>query len=151
MAGTLHKLRDMLCEELEKHAAKGEINMSSLSVIDTLTHAIKNLDKILMEEEGASYAGPDMGGSYGGSYRYGAGPVYRGGSMMGGGYSREGGDRYTSYARGRGANANRDSMGRYSSHDQDAAEQLRQLMAEAPNERMRQSLQSVIDRMEMGN
>ena len=146
MAGTLHKLRDMLCEELEKHAAKGEINMSSLSVIDTLTHAIKNLDKILMEEEeGASYAGPDMGGSYGGSYRYGAGPVFRGG------YSREGGDRYTSYARGRGANANRDSMGRYSSHDQDAAEQLRQLMAEAPNERMRQSLQSVIDRMEMGN
>ena len=148
MAGTLYKLRDMLCEELEKHAAKGEINMSSLSVIDTLTHAIKNLDKILMEEEGASYAGPDMGGSYGGSYRYGAGPIYRGG------YSREGGDRYTSYARGRGANANRDSMGRYASDgysrgdDGSMADQLREMADMATDERTRQEINRLASKLD---
>ncbi len=101
-----------------------------------------------MEEEmyGESY---DDGMSYRG------GRSYRGGSYDG---SYEGG----SYARGRGRNARRDSMGRYSregsyrggsyrgySRDgkDEYKEQLMDMMDNAPDEQTRQSIQRMIDNM----
>ena len=92
----IYELKEKLCKELEEYAAKDKIDVSSVSIIDTLAHTIKNLDKILDHEE-------EMNG-----------------------YSETGGRRYSydtgmrmypdySGARGRGRNANRDSMGRYSS------------------------------------
>lgn len=108
----LYELKEMLCKELEEYGRKGDLTAGSLEVIDKLAHALKNLDKIIeakeMEEEeysmaGGSYEGGNMGG--GNSYA-------RGGS---GGQGGGGGSSRNSYARGRGRNARRDSMGRYSS------------------------------------
>lgn len=81
----LYELKEMLCKELEEIGGKGELTAGSLSTIDTLAHAVKNLDKIIeAKEDGYS-------GRYDGSYHDG------------------------SYARGRTGNVRRDSMGRYSS------------------------------------
>lgn len=66
------------------------------------------------------------------------------------GYSRRGG----SYARGRGRNAKRDRMGRYSSDGgysmaaEDMAEELRSMAGEAPNDRIRAELQNMSRRIE---
>jgi len=103
----LYELKEKLCDELKNYGTK-EVTASNLEVIDKLTHATKNLDKVIeaYEEEGeySSRSYPDgMGGSY------------RGYSREGRGYSREGG---YSNARGR-MNAQRDSRGRYSGADGD--------------------------------
>ncbi len=107
----IYELKEMLMKELEEYGRKGELeNVGSLEIIDKLAHAIKNICKIIeaAEEEeeysmaGGSYEGGNMGG--GNSYARGGS-----GGGQGGGQSRN------SYARGRGRNARRDSMGRYSS------------------------------------
>lgn len=46
----LHELRERLCAELKEYGKK-EMSAGSLDVIDKLTHAIKNLDKILDFDE----------------------------------------------------------------------------------------------------
>ena len=71
---------------------KGKISGSDLDMIWKLTDTVKNLDKIEMLEDGDSYDGYSEMREY----------PYMGGS---------------SYARGRGRYAKRDSMGRYSSDD----------------------------------
>ena len=86
---TYYELKDMLKNELDQIVKKGELSAGSLETIDKLLNSIKNACKITMYEEykedGYSYADSDMDMS---NY---------------------------SYARGRGSNAKRDSMGRYSS------------------------------------
>ena len=88
------------------------------------------------------------------------GRSYRGGSYEGG-----------SYARGRGRNAKRDSMGRYSRDDggsyrsgryprsygysrddgkQEFLENLRDMMEDSPDDQTRQSIQRMIQQMEQG-
>lgn len=100
----LHDLKEMICEELEKYASKGELYAGSLDVIHKMTDTVKNIDKILMLEEygeedesheGGSYAGRRgthyVRGHYshdGGSYDGGS---YRGGSRERGRYSRDDG------------------------------------------------------------
>ena len=86
----MYKLKDMLCEELEKITKKGELSAGSLDAVDKLTHSIKSIDTIIAMEEYSE----DDGMSYEGSYA-------RGG---------RGGNRGNSNARGQ----KRDSMGRYS-------------------------------------
>lgn len=81
----LYELKEMLCKELEEMGSKGELTAGTLDTVDKLAHALKNLDKVIENYDG-EYSGDDM------SYRDGR-----------------------SYARGRGRNARRDSMGRYSS------------------------------------
>lgn len=62
----LYELRDVLCKELEGYGKK-ELSAGSLSTIDTLAHAIKNIDKIIeFDDGGYSSRGYD---SYRGSYR----------------------------------------------------------------------------------
>ena len=126
----LYELKEKLCKELKKYNDQ-EITTSTLPVIDSLSHAIKSLDKIIekYEEDGGSY-GYD---SYEGSYR---------------GRSNRG-----SYARGRGRNAKRDNMGRYSneggySRHGDMVEKLREMMMDAPNEEIRRDYERIISRME---
>ena len=118
----LHELKDMLCEELEEYGSKGKLDVGSLDVVDKLAHAIKNIDKIIefAEEEGYSgrMASDGMGGM---SYR-------------------------RSYA-GRRGNVKRDAMGRYSRAESDFMTDLRELMEEAPNDHMRQKIQSIISDM----
>ena len=101
----MHDLKDLLCAELEDYAEKGKksgkMSMGDLDSIHKLTDTVKNIMKIdiLKEETGYSEDGAYMG----------EGRIY--------GTSYDGYDRGTSYARGRGRYAKRDSMGRYSRDD----------------------------------
>ena len=139
----LNELKELLMKELEEYGSKGEMSAGTLDVVDKLTHTIKNLCKIIEEAE-YSEAGSYAGGSYarGGSYASdGRGGNYSNNmSMNGGSYARGGG-------RGRGRNAARDSMGRYSSEG-NFAEELRELMEDAPDERTRKELERLAMKME---
>ena len=101
----MHDLKDLLCVELEDYAEKGKksgkMSMGDLESIHKLTDTVKNIMKIdvLKEEAGYSEDGHYMG----------EGRIY--GTSYESGYSERGG---SSYARGRGRYAKRDSMGRYS-------------------------------------
>ena len=101
----MHDLKDLLCAELEDYAEKGKksgkMSMGDLESIHKLTDTVKNILKIDMLEEESGY-------SEDGHYM-GEGRIY--------GTSYDGYDRGTSYARGRGRYAKRDSMGRYSRDD----------------------------------
>ena len=96
----IEKIKKMLCKELDEYAMKGKISGSDLDMIWKLTDTVKNLDKIEMLEDGNSYDGYSEMREY---------PYMRG----------------SSYARGRGRYAKRDSMGRYSSDmDDDYSERV---------------------------
>lgn len=125
----MHKLIDYVCDELdvlEKKADKGKLSMAEVEYADKLAHLKKNLLK--------------------------------GDEMMGEGYS-ETNRMYpydSSFARGRGSDARRDSMGRYSSttyprysmDNRDMVQELRDLMNNAPDDRTRQKFQRFINEME---
>ena len=101
----MHDLKDLLCAELEDYAEKGKksgkMSMGDLETIHKMTDTVKNILKIDMLEEESGY-------SEDGHYM-GEGRIY--GTSYESGYSERGG---SSYARGRGRYARRDSMGRYS-------------------------------------
>lgn len=148
----LYELKEMLCKELEELGGKGELTAGSLDTVDKLAHAIKNLDKIIWAKEDEEYS--SRGGSYDGEMS-GHYPMidgsYRGGGYNRGGFYRGGG----SYARGRGRNTRRDSMGRYSSEHgysragrEDMVEQLRDLMEDAPDDMSRKEIEKLISKME---
>ena len=83
----IEKIKKMLCKELEEIAESGKLKSpADISMIKDLTGAVKNIGIIETQEESG----------YSEMREY----PYMGGS---------------SYARGRGRNARRDSMGRYSS------------------------------------
>lgn len=94
----MHKIKEMLMNELYEYEEKakkmpnGKLSTQELEKIHKLTDTVKNIDKIEMLEDGEGY-------SEDGAYM-GEGRIYG-----------------TSYARGRGRNAKRDRMGRYSSDD----------------------------------
>lgn len=147
----MHKLIEFICDELddlERKAEKGgKLSMTEVQYMDTLAHAKKNL---LKSEEMM-----DSGYSMDGYSRN--------------RYSRDGG---YSEARGRGRNARRDSMGRYSrdrysrdrysrdgystddysmddgySMEGDFESELAQLMKDAPNDQIKQKLQTIMTEM----
>lgn len=101
----MEDLKDLLCAELEDYAEKGKksgkMSMGDLDSIHKLTDTVKNILKIDMLEDESGY-------SEDGAY-IGEGRIY--------GTSYDGYDRGSSYARGRGRYAKRDSMGRYSRDD----------------------------------
>lgn len=124
----LYELKEMLCKELEEYGRKGEMTTGSLEVVDKLAHTIKNIGKIIeMYDEGDegsyAYAYADRDGNRGTNYRGG------------------------SYARDRGRNARRDSMGRYSRASEEVVEQLRDLMEDVPEE-MKHEVKRLITKME---
>ena len=88
----MHKIKEMLMEELYEYEEKakkmsgGKVSAGDLEALHKLTDTVKNIDKIEMLEGEDGYS--EDGGNYGGG---------------------------SSYRRGRGRNARRDSMGRYSS------------------------------------
>ena len=154
----LYELCETIKEEIGEANEKikkagGKLSGSDVEYIDKLTHSLKSIKAVMamMEDEsddeysGASYARGGRGGrSYrGGSYRSEDG-------MMGG----EGGRSYARDGRGRGSNARRDSMGRYSSRMDgysrhgDVVESLREVMEEAPDDRTRMEIQRLIEKME---
>lgn len=63
----MHELKEMLCDELEQIAHKGELSAGSLDTIDKLTHSIKSISTIMaMEDAGYSrdYVDKYRGASY---------------------------------------------------------------------------------------
>ena len=136
----MHKIYEYLCDELkalEKKVESGQtLSMNELEYLHKLTDTKKNLLKIeALEDDSEEYSNaPDGRGSYAYSMD---GRNYRGGS---------------SYARGRGRNARRDSMGRYSSEGYSRAEDdfmadLRMLMDSAPDDAKRQKIQRIMNEM----
>lgn len=135
----MHKLIEFICDELEDLERKVErgskLSMAEVQYMDTLAHTKKNLLKGDEMESGYSmdrYSRDDR-------------------------YSRAG--RMYSEARGRGRNARRDSMGRYSrdrysrddySYDDgygmegDFHSDLETLMDEAPNDQVKQKLKAIM-------
>lgn len=104
---TLHNICETLMDELHKANEKienvgGELSSGDVEYLDKLTHALKSVKTtIAMMEADEGYSGWYMP-------RY----AYEGNNpSTGGGQSNSN----RSYARGRGRNARRDSMGRYSS------------------------------------
>ena len=69
MMKALEKLRETLCEELDKVAKKNDMSAGDLEVTHKLTDTIKNIDKIMMLEgdEGYSQNGYGQGNSYRGN------------------------------------------------------------------------------------
>lgn len=85
MSKALGKIREMVCDELDNIAKRGELSPGSLEALDKLTHTLKSIVTVeAMEDysDGTSYDGANGGGMSG--------------------------------ARGRTGNVRRDSMGRYS-------------------------------------
>lgn len=123
----MHKLINYICEELEDIERKadkgGRLSAQDLQYADTLAHLKKNLLKAEEMSGGDDYS--MRGYSRRMSYEdrnYGNEDYVR----PDGSY-RDG----NSYARGRGAGAKRDSMGRYSSEgsvDEHTKEELRKLI-----------------------
>lgn len=148
----LYELKDKLLQELEEYGSK-ELSAGTLDVVDKLSHAVKNLCKIIeMKEDEEEYSGDMMGNRMMGGTSYARGGN-RGGSRGGsyrGSYEGRGG----SYARGRGSNARRDSMGRYSSErgysrdGMEMADQLRDLMEDAPDEAIRKDIERLLRKVE---
>jgi hypothetical protein len=98
----IEKIKKMLCKELDEYAMKGKLTMADLEPVHLMTDIIKNLDKISMLEEDEGGYSEARGGMRGRYY------------MHGSSYDD---DMMYSERRGRGRNAKRDSMGRYSSED----------------------------------
>lgn len=99
----MHKIKEKLMEEiyeLEDKLGKstGKMSSSDLEMLHKLTDTVKNIDKIEMLEEGGGYSEESNWMADGRMY----------------GTSYEGGSSYARGGRGRGRNAKRDSMGRYS-------------------------------------
>lgn len=97
----IEKLKKKACKELEEYAERPKLSLQDWEVIHMLTDTEKNLDKIeMLEEESGGYS--EARGGMRGRSSY---------AMGGSSYD----DMMYSERRGRGRNAKRDSMGRYSS------------------------------------
>ena len=117
----LYELKENLIKELEGYANSGKYSKDDVQAIKYMASAVDHLCNIMDGDE--EYSGNMM---YDGSMR-----SYRGDG---------------SYARGRGRNAKRDAMGRYSGGD--IIGRLEDLMNDAPDDRTRQEMQKFITKME---
>lgn len=138
----LYELKEKLMKELGEYAQNGKYSKEDVETIKYMASAVDHICNIVerSDDEYSMRGGYADGGMGGGSYR---GSYARGGSYRGGMGGNQGG----SYARGRGQNARRDSMGRYS-RGGDMVEQLEELMNEAPNDQIRQQMQQLVNQIE---
>ena len=117
----LETLCDLLSEKIAEKTRKiknGGMNDGDLDTMEKLTHTLASVRKIMAFMDDDGYSGYYP---MDGSYR----TMYRG-----------------SYARG----PRRDSMGRYSRND--LADKMRELMHDAPDDRTRQEMQRMVEKLE---
>ena len=115
----LYELKEMLLDKLKEYSKKGDLTSGSLDVVDKLSHATKNICKIIEEyEEGSGYSRRQ--------------PMYY--------------DDY-SYARRRDSMGRYASEGY--SRSNDIVSELRELMMDAPDEKTKQEYHEVISKLEM--
>lgn len=156
----MDKLIKYVCDELDKieqMAASGKLSFSDIEYADKLAHLKKNLLKADELMEGYSGENRGMDSFRGGMYSR------RGNSYdERGSYEGRGGRGSSFDNRGRGSNAQRDSRGRYSSADNysrylrddysmdagEIVEDLRELMNQAPDDRMRQEIKKIMNKAE---
>lgn len=134
----LHELKEKLIKELEDYSQNGKFSKDDVEAIKYMASAVDHLCNIIsdMDDDGYSNRGSMRSRNYG----YG----YEGG---------QGGN--NSYARGRGSNARRDSMGRYSSRGgysraegaEGLVEEIRGMMGELPDH-IRQDAQRLVQKLE---
>lgn len=131
----MYELRNMLCEELDELARKGDLGAGDLEIAHKLTDTIKNIDKIeMMEDDGYSRDGDylrDGDYSRGGDWRADMRGTYGRGSS----YARRG----THYVRGHYSRA--DSM-------EHLHEQINDMMRETDDERVKEALRRAASLME---
>jgi hypothetical protein len=131
----LYELKEKLMKELEDYAENGKFSEKDVESIKYITSSIDHICNI-MENADEEYSN-DMYSRTDGQNMY-SRDYMRG----------------NSYARGRGRNAKRDSMGRYSSRMYSGAdesmmvEELRSLMESAPNEQIRAKMRMLISEIE---
>ena len=82
----LYDLKEKLCKELEEYAQKSNMNAGDLEMVHKLTDTIKNVDKIVMLEEGGYSQAADMDSPS--SYARGSSYANRGKHYVRGHYSR---------------------------------------------------------------
>lgn len=131
----MYELRNMLCEELDELARKGDLGAGDLEIAHKLTATIKNIDKIeMMEDDGYSRDGDylrDGDYSRGGDWRADMRGTYGRGSS----YARRG----THYVRGHYSRA--DSM-------EHLREQINDMMRETDDDRVKEALRRAASLME---
>lgn len=145
----MHKLKEYVCEQLEelerKVAKEGKLSMNELQYGDLLQHFKKSmLQTEELENKGGEY------GMRGGYYR---GDSYADDGYADGNYVRPDGSYRreivdSSYSRGRGRNARRDSMGRYAGPSDQTIQEVRMLLNRTDDEHARKELSKLIDRLE---
>ena len=141
----LYKLKENIIKELEELGGQN-LTKSSLEDIDKLAHAGKNVAKIIECCEEEEYSNAMGGYSRRGSY---ADMSYADDGR--GDFVRpDGSYRYAtpeaSYARGRRGNVRRDAMGRYS-RSGDISEDLEKLMNKTDDERVKDEIRRLMERM----
>lgn len=133
----LHELCETISEAIKEANEKirtsgGKLVGSDVDYVDKLTHALKSVKATIamMEDE-----------NYSGYYPW----AYENGGSMAGGSNRG------SYARNRGSYA-RGRGGRYSGERgysrNDLADKMRELMEEAPDDRTRQEMKRMVEKLE---
>lgn len=125
----MYELRNMLCEELDELARKGDLGAGDLEIAHKLTDTIKNIDKIeMLEDDGYSQRRYSRDGDWEEDMRgtYGKGSSYarRGTHYVRGHYSRDGA---------------RDDMKR----------QLQEMLDNADDESIRKAIQRCMDAVEI--
>lgn len=127
----LYELKEMLMKELKEYGEKGEMNQSILDMVDKLTHALKNLCKIIDDMEGTSY-----GRNW---------TIREGYSNERDGYSRN-----RAYDRDERSYRKRDSMGRFSrdADVQGMMDDVQDLMSHAKDEKTRQEFRRFMSTLE---
>lgn len=121
----LYALKDLLCKELKEYGTKEKLDANSLEIVDKLSHALKNVCKIIeFHEEEGGYSNSYMDNSYR--------------SMPRMPYNN-------SYAR------HRDSMGRYTSRGNGYSNgdgfrmEMQNMIQDAPNDFVRQKMIDVVN------
>lgn len=87
----MYDLRNMLCDELDELARKGELGAGDLEIAHKLTATIKNIDKIEMMEDGGYSRDGDWQSGMRGAYDRDMSNARRGTHYVRGHYSRDGG------------------------------------------------------------
>lgn len=134
----LYELKEKLMNELEDYADNGKFSKDDVEAIKYTASAIDHICNIVERSDDGEYSNAMMDGSY----NYGMGSYARGGNR--------GGRMGLPYARGRRGGANQYgsyAMG-YSRASEGIVMDLRELMEEAPDERIRQEIQTLIHKVE---
>lgn len=126
MGKELYELREMLMDELHKISSKGELTAGSLETVDKLTHSIKSIDTICAMEEAGGYSND------GSSYNYNRS------------YNRS----YGSYDGSYGMSGRRGRYSRGYSGTDNLAENLRELMEHASDNKSRTVIQRALEQLE---